>query len=103
MVGFFSVAWPTAEFAAMNIEGAVKLGYRSELAAIEDTEERLRTFDEWVAKEYQAAKAVTSAVGGGVDDVIDPAETRGWIVAGLKRIPVVQKRTSRKYPHMDPW
>ena len=103
MVGFFSVAWPTAEFAAMNIEGAVKLGYRSELAAIEDTEERSRTFDEWVAREYQAAKAVTSAVGGGVDDVIDPAETRGWIVAGLKRIPVVQKRTSRKYPHMDPW
>ena len=103
MVGFFSVAWPTAEFAAMNIEGAVKLGYRSELASIEDAEERLKTFDEWVAKEYEAAKAVTSAVGGGVDDVIDPAETRGWIVAGLKRVPTSQKRVSKKYPHMDTW
>jgi hypothetical protein len=36
LVGFFTVAWPTAEFAGMNIEGAVKLGYRKELAAIED-------------------------------------------------------------------
>ena len=31
LVGFFAVAWPTAEFAGMNIEGAVKLGYRKEL------------------------------------------------------------------------
>ena len=37
LVGFFSVAWPTAEFAGMNIEGAVKLGYRKELAAIENS------------------------------------------------------------------
>ena len=36
LVGFFTVGWPTAEFAGMNIEGAVKLGYRKELAAIED-------------------------------------------------------------------
>jgi len=38
LVGFFAVAWPTAEFAGMNIEGAVKLGYRKELLAIEDLE-----------------------------------------------------------------
>ncbi len=37
MVPFFTIAWPTAEFAGMNIEGSVKLGYRDDLAAIEDT------------------------------------------------------------------
>ncbi len=42
-VGFFTIAWPTAEFAGMNIEGAVKLGYRKELAAIEDPEERKKS------------------------------------------------------------
>ena len=41
LVGLMTVAWPTAEFAAMNIEGSVKLGYRNELMAIEDPDERL--------------------------------------------------------------
>jgi len=36
----FSVAWPTGEFGPMGLEGAVKLGYRNELAAIEDPAER---------------------------------------------------------------
>ncbi|GIT39723.1 MAG: hypothetical protein Ct9H300mP8_09190 [Gammaproteobacteria bacterium] len=49
LVGFFTVAWPTAEFAGMNIEGSVKLGYRKELAAIEDPEERRLEFERRVA------------------------------------------------------
>ena len=36
----FTVAWPTGEFGGMGLEGAVKLGYRKELAAIEDPAER---------------------------------------------------------------
>ncbi|HVB18187.1 MAG TPA: carboxyl transferase domain-containing protein, partial [Stellaceae bacterium] len=76
LVGFFTVAWPTAEFAGMNIEGSVKLGYRKELAAIEDPEERRREFDRRVARAYESAKAVNAAAGGGIDDVIDPADTR---------------------------
>ena len=39
---FFTVAWPTGEFGGMGLEGAVKLGYRKELAAIEDPAERRR-------------------------------------------------------------
>ena len=36
-VPLFTVAWPTGEFGPMGLEGAVKLGYRNELAAISDS------------------------------------------------------------------
>ncbi len=103
LVGFFSVAWPTAEFAGMNIEGMVKLGYRKELAAITDPAERLRDFDRRVAEAYETAKAVNATMGGGIDEVIDPAETRSWIAAGLRRVPPVAPRTEKKYRFLDTW
>ncbi len=103
LVGFFAVAWPTAEFAGMNIEGAVKLGYRKELMAIEDPEERRREFESRTAAAYDSAKAVNAVMGGGIDDVIDPAETRRWIANAMKRIPPVPPRTEKKYPYIDPW
>ena len=103
LVGLFCVAWPTAEFAGMNIEGSVKLGYRKELAAIEDPEARRAEFDLRVSSAYETAKAVNAAQGGGIDDVIDPAETRGWIAASLKRLPPVPPRTTKKYPYIDTW
>jgi acetyl-CoA carboxylase carboxyltransferase component/biotin carboxyl carrier protein len=103
LVGFFCVAWPTAEFAGMNIEGAVKLGYRKELQAIEDPEERFAEFKRRTDRAYDAAKAVNAAAGGGLDDVIDPAETRDWIAQHLKRLPPLSPRTGKKYPCIDPW
>ena len=103
LVGFFAVAWPTAEFAGMNIEGAVKLGYRKELMAIEDPEARLAEFQRRTEIAYDSAKAVNAAAGGGIDDVIDPADTRDWIVNGLKRLPPVPPRSGKKYPYIDPW
>ncbi len=103
LVGFFSIAWPTAEFAGMNIEGAVKLGYRKELMAIEDPEARRLEFDRRTAIAYENAKAVNAVMGGGIDDVIDPADTRGWIANGLRRLPPVPARSGKKYPYIDPW
>ena len=103
LVGFFTVAWPTAEFSGMNIEGAVKLGYRNELAAIEDPEERKKEFEDRVARSYESAKAVNAAAGGGLDDVIDPAETRSWLAASIKRVPPVAPRVKKKYPFIDTW
>ena len=103
LVGFFTVAWPTAEFAGMNIEGSVKLGYRKELIAIEDPEERIETYENMVGRAYENAKAVNSAAGGGLDDVIDPAETRTWIVNGLNRLPPTPTRTGKKRPYIDTW
>jgi acetyl/propionyl-CoA carboxylase alpha subunit len=100
---YFTVAWPTAEFAGMNIEGSVKLGYRKELAAIKDPEARRAEFDMRVQRAYESAKAVNAAAGGGLDDVIDPAETRSWIVRGLQTLPPTPPREGKRYPYIDPW
>ncbi|WP_158966636.1 acetyl-CoA carboxylase family protein [Chachezhania sediminis] len=102
-VGLINVAWPTAEFAGMNIEGAVKLGYRDVLMAIEDPEERRIEFETRVADSYEKARAVNSAAGGGLDDVIDPADTRRWIANGLRGLPPPPKREGKKYRFIDTW
>ena len=103
LVGFFTVGWPTAEFSGMNIEGMVKLGYRKELSAIADPDERRAEFDRRVANAYDTAKAVNASAGGGLDDVIDPADTRDWIANSLRRLPPVARRTEKKYPFISTW
>ena len=103
LLGFFTVAWPTAEFSGMNLEGAVKLGYRRELAAITDPEQRRAEFERRVADAYERAKAVNAVAGGGVDDVIDPADTRRWIAASLRRLPPQAPRSGKKRPYVDTW
>ena len=50
-----------------------------------------------------SAKAVNAVTGGGIDDVIDLAVTRRWIVNSLKRLPPALTRTEKKYPYIDPW
>ena len=42
----FAVSWPTGEFGGMGLEGQVKLGFRNELAAIEDPAERAQRYEE---------------------------------------------------------
>jgi acetyl-CoA carboxylase carboxyltransferase component len=103
MAPMLVVAWPTAEFAGMNIEGAVKLGYRNDLAALATAEERKALFDQLTAKAYERARAVNAGTNFGIDDVIDPAETRDWIVAGLRSLPPAQPRTGKRRPYIDPW
>jgi hypothetical protein len=55
-VPMFTVSWPTGEFGGMGLEGAVKLGYRNELAAIDDPEERERAYQEMVQRMYDRGK-----------------------------------------------
>ncbi|WP_292991033.1 carboxyl transferase domain-containing protein [Mycobacterium sp.] len=81
----FTVAWPTGEIGGMGLEGAVRLGFSKELAAVEDPTERQELFDKLVEAAYQHGKALTSATTFELDDVIDPADTRGWIVRLLCR------------------
>jgi acetyl-CoA carboxylase carboxyltransferase component len=80
----FTISWPTGEFGGMGLEGAVKLGYRNELAAVEDPEQRRALFEEMVARMYEHGKAVSMASHFEIDGVIDPAETRRWILAALR-------------------
>ncbi len=98
-----AVAWPTGEFGGMGLEGAVKLGYRAELAAIDDPAERRASFDRMVAAAYAAGKAVARATGPALDDVIDPADTRRWIAAALRSIPAVEPGAGKRVPWIDAW
>jgi acetyl-CoA carboxylase carboxyltransferase component len=101
--GRFAVAWPTAEFAGMNLEGAIRLGFRRELAEIADDAEREQWYEERVARAHANARAAHAAIGGGVDDVIDPAVTRHWIAAALRERPSSETRAVKRRPFVDPW
>ncbi|MDI9948180.1 carboxyl transferase domain-containing protein [Rhodococcus sp. IEGM 1305] len=76
----FTVAWPTGEIGAMGLEGAVRLGFRKELEAIDDPAERDTAFAQLVDAAYQHGKALNAATIFELDDVIDPADSRAWIV-----------------------
>ena len=76
-------AWPTGEFGAMGLEGAVRLGYRKELEAAPEGAERDALYDHLVAQQYAAGSAINMAQTLEIDAVIDPADTRAWLVRGL--------------------
>jgi len=100
----FSVAaWPTGEFGGMGLEGQVKLGYRNELAAMTDAEERTRRYEELVDLAYERGKALNSGVSFGVDDVIDPRDTRAWLLNNLNSVPEAKRRTEKKRRNIDTW
>jgi acetyl-CoA carboxylase carboxyltransferase component len=99
----FTVAWPTGEFGGMGLEGAVRLGYRRELDAIEDDAERDRVFNEMVERMYEHGKAINSASYFEIDDVIDPADSRRWITAALDAAGPPPPRTGKKRPNIDTW
>ena len=100
---FFIVGWPSAEFGAMGLEGAVKLAYRKEMAAIEDADQRKAWFESMVAKSYEENKALSAATFLEVDDVIDPRDTRHWLMRGLKSLPPRRSMGGRKTTRVDVW
>lgn len=79
-----TVAWPTGEFGGMGLEGAVRLGYRKELEAVPEGPERQALFEQLLAQQYHNGSAVNIAATLEIDAVIDPAETRDWLVASLQ-------------------
>jgi len=96
-----TVSWPTGEVSGMGIEGAVTLGARRELDAIEDPDERAAAYDERVDAMYERSKALNAAAHNEFDDVIDPAETRRRLVNLLRSAPIDPDRPRR--PHIDTW
>jgi acetyl-CoA carboxylase carboxyltransferase component len=103
-VPLFTVAWPTSEFGAMGLEGAVRLGMRRELEAIEDPGEREELFEASVAAAYERGRGLNMAAYGEIDDVIDPADSRRWIATLLQegsgewwRLP------GKRRPNIDAW
>lgn len=80
---FFTISWPSGEFGAMGLEGAVKLGFKKELAACSTNEERDALYGKLVNEAYAKGKAINAAPMLEFDEVIDPAETRQWLITGI--------------------
>ncbi len=93
----FTIAWPTAEFGGMGLEGAVRLGMRRELDAIDDPDEREQAYNAAVAAAYERGKGINMAAYFEIDDVIDPADSDRWI-AMLFDSPRGERR-----PYVDAW
>ncbi len=94
-----TVAWPSGEFGAMGLEGAVELGYRKELAAAAQGAERDALRARLVAEQYAKGKALEMAATLEIDAVIDPADTRRWLAATLD----AAAPTSGSGRFIDPW
>ncbi len=82
----FNISWPTGEFGGMGLEGAVKLGFRKELEAVPAGDAREALYQQLVAEKYALGSAINMATTLEIDAVIDPAETRAWLVRGLDSV-----------------
>ena len=85
---FLSIAWPTAEFGAMGLEGAVKLGFRKELEATSSDEERTILYESLLKEVYRKGQAINAASSLEFDEVIDPKDTRKWVSHALSALPI---------------
>jgi acetyl-CoA carboxylase carboxyltransferase component len=99
----FTVAWPSGELGGMGLEGAVRLGFRRELEAVEDPSEREALFQHMVERAYQHGKAINVATAFEIDEVIDPADSRSRIVEALRTAPPPPERTGKKRNCIDTW
>ncbi len=97
---FFCVAWPSGEFGAMGLEGAVRLGFRKELDAATNDADRQALFERMVAAAYERGKALNMASVLEIDAVIDPAESRRWLARALASVPPLQSGGGR---FIDTW
>src|SRR5690606_5517166 len=87
----FTIGWPSSEFGAMGLEGAVRLGYAKELAALED-----------LAEQQARGKGLGMARFLEIDAVIDPLETRDWLLRGLSSAPPESLQAGTR-PFVDTW
>ncbi|MFV9656237.1 carboxyl transferase domain-containing protein [Pseudomonas sp. NY15366] len=99
----FTAAWPSGEFGAMGLEGAVRLGFAKELAAQPDEAARQALFDKLVNRAYDNGKALNMASYLEIDAVIDPADSRAWLLRGLNAAPRPPRRDGKKRPFIDTW
>ena len=86
-------AWPSAELAVMGPQGAVEILYKRELQnAADPVARRAELVDDYTER---FTNPYVAAERGFVDDVIDPAETRIKVIAGLEML----KSKREELPH----
>ena len=99
----YAAAWPTGEFGGMGLEGAVRLGFKKELDAIQDEEERKKLYDYLLAMMYEVGKATEAAAHLEIDAVIDPADTRRVILRALSSAPEPRSSHRKRLRFVDTW
>ncbi len=91
-----TLAWPTAEFAAMNVETAIEVAYKHDIAAAEDPDK----FRQQLAKSIRGKLGpIRAAEGFGIDDVILPQETRRRLMRAIENAPTRRKLTKTTPKH----
>ncbi len=100
---FFSISWPTGEFAGMGLEGLDQARPPRRAAAITDIPARRARYDKLVADAYAWSRALNAGMVFEVDDVVDPASTRAWLVMGLNSMPPKPAREGKKRAWVDTW
>jgi acetyl-CoA carboxylase carboxyltransferase component len=101
----YTISWPTGEFGGMGLEGAVKLGYRKELEAVAAGPEREALYQQLVAQQYERGSALNMAQTLEIDAVIDPADTRSWLLRGLQSVALAPASAGGARParFIDSW
>jgi acetyl-CoA carboxylase carboxyltransferase component len=99
----FNVSWPTGEFGGMGLEGAVRLGFRKELEALPEGTERDALFKQLVDQQYAKGEAINMATTLEIDAVIDPADTRAWLVDGLASVANMPAPSASAARFVDVW
>jgi len=94
-----TAAWPSGEFGAMGLEGAVRLGYRKELEALPEGAVREARFRELLERQIADGRALNLAATLEIDAVIDPAHTRDWLRHGLSGASARERGAAG----IDPW
>ena len=87
-------AWPTAELAVMGPQGAVEIVYKRELQQAADPVARRAELVSEYTEKY--ANPYAAAERGYVDDVIDPADTRAKVIAGLHMLRTKREELPRR-------
>ena len=99
----YIASWPSGEFGGMGLEGAVWLGFKKELEAVEDEAERQELFDTLLAALYEKGKATEAATYLEIDAVIDPADTREVILKVLEAAPKSKPPQHKRRNFIDTW
>jgi acetyl-CoA carboxylase carboxyltransferase component len=82
----FTISWPSGEFGAMGLEGAVKLAFRKELESVTDPGARDEMIAQMVEQLYERGRAINMAEHFEIDAVIDPVESRRWILSAIAQL-----------------
>jgi acetyl-CoA carboxylase carboxyltransferase component len=95
------VSWPAGEFGGMNLEGAVRIGMRKQLAAVEDPASREELAQALIAEAHRRGTVLNLASLLELDAVIDPKDTRATLLRALRSAPLQARDGRRRF--VDTW